>query len=109
EIIPATHTTPDIITINKLLAKALGEGCEYASMEVSSHGIHQRRIEGLQFSIAGFTNITHDRLDYHKTFDEYLKIKKSFFDQLPASAIAITNGDDKNGKIMLQNTLATKK
>lgn len=109
EIIPATHTTPDIITINKLLAKALGEGCEYAFMEVSSHGIHQRRIEGLQFSIAGFTNITHDHLDYHKTFDEYLKIKKSFFDQLPASAIAITNGDDKNGKIMLQNTVATKK
>ena len=109
EIIPATHTTPDIITINKLLAKALEEGCEYAFMEVSSHGIHQRRIEGLQFSIAGFTNITHDHLDYHKTFDEYLKIKKSFFDQLPASAIAITNGDDKNGKIMLQNTLATKK
>ena len=109
EITPATHTTPDIITINKLLAKALEEGCEYAFMEVSSHGIHQRRIEGLQFSIAGFTNITHDHLDYHKTFDEYLKIKKSFFDQLPASAIAITNGDDKNGKIMLQNTLATKK
>lgn len=109
EIIPATHTTPDIITINKLLAKALEEGCEYAFMEVSSHGIHQRRIEGLQFSIAGFTNITHDHLDYHKTFDEYLKIKKSFFDQLPASAIAITNGDDKNGKIMLQNTVATKK
>ncbi len=109
EIIPATHTTPNIITINKLLAKALEEGCEYAFMEVSSHGIHQRRIEGLQFSIAGFTNITHDHLDYHKTFDEYLKIKKSFFDQLPASAIAITNGDDKNGKIMLQNTLATKK
>lgn len=109
EIIPATHTTPDIITINKLLAKALEEGCEYAFMEVSSHGIHQRRIERLQFSIAGFTNITHDHLDYHKTFDEYLKIKKSFFDQLPASAIAITNGDDKNGKIMLQNTLATKK
>ncbi len=109
EIIPATHTTPDIITINKLLAKALEEGCEYAFMEVSSHGIHQRRIEGLHFSIAGFTNITHDHLDYHKTFDEYLKIKKSFFDQLPASAIAITNGDDKNGKIMLQNTLATKK
>lgn len=109
EIIPATHTTPDIITINKLLAKALEEGCEYAFMEVSSHGIHQRRIEGLQFSIAGFTNITHDHLDYHKTFDEYLKIKKSFFDQLPASAIAITNGDDKNGKIMLQNTSATKK
>ncbi len=109
EIIPATHTTPDIITINKLLAKALEEGCEYAFMEVSSHGIHQRRIEELQFSIAGFTNITHDHLDYHKTFDEYLKIKKSFFDQLPASAIAITNGDDKNGKIMLQNTLATKK
>jgi len=109
EIIPATHTTPDIITINKLLAKALEKGCKYAFMEVSSHGIHQRRIEGLQFSIAGFTNITHDHLDYHKTFDEYLKIKKSFFDQLPASAIAITNGDDKNGKIMLQNTLATKK
>lgn len=109
EIIPATHTTPDIITINKLLAKALDEGCEYVFMEVSSHGIHQRRIEGLQFSVAGFTNLTHDHLDYHKTFDEYLKTKKSFFDHLPASAIAITNGDDKNGKIMLQNTSATKK
>lgn len=109
EIIPATHTTPDIITINKLLAKALDEGCEYVFMEVSSHGIHQRRIEGVQFSVAGFTNLTHDHLDYHKTFDEYLKTKKSFFDHLPASAIAITNGDDKNGKIMLQNTSATKK
>ncbi len=109
KVIPATHTTPDIVTINRLLAEALDEGCEYAFMEVSSHGIHQRRIEGLQFSVAGFSNITHDHLDYHKTFDEYLKTKKTFFDELPASAVAITNRDDKNGKIMLQNTSARKK
>lgn len=109
EVQPSTHTTPDVIRINSLLAKALEKGCEYAFMEVSSHGIHQDRIEGLNFTIAGFTNISHDHLDYHKTFEEYLKTKKRFFDALPPSAVAITNVDDKNGRVMLQNTLASKK
>lgn len=109
EILPATHTTPDIITLNKILAQAVEKGCEYAFMEVSSHGIHQHRIEGLHFSIAGFTNITHDHLDYHKTFLEYLNTKKRFFDDLPETAVAITNVDDKNGNVMLQNTKARKK
>ncbi|MCU7617471.1 UDP-N-acetylmuramoyl-L-alanyl-D-glutamate--2,6-diaminopimelate ligase [Chryseobacterium sp. PBS4-4] len=109
KIIPATHTTPDVITINKILAQAVEEGCEFAFMEVSSHGIAQNRIEGLTFTIAGFTNLTHDHLDYHKTFDEYLKIKKRFFDELNENAIAITNVDDKNGNVMLQNTKAAKK
>lgn len=109
KIIPATHTTPDVITINKILAQAVEEGCEFAFMEVSSHGIAQNRIEGLHFKIAGFTNLTHDHLDYHKTFDEYLKTKKRFFDQLEDSAVAITNVDDKNGNVMLQNTKATKR
>lgn len=109
EIIPATHTTPDVITINKILAEALEKGCEYAFMEVSSHGIAQNRIEGLHFKVAGFTNLTHDHLDYHKTFEEYLKTKKRFFDNLEETAIAITNVDDKNGNVMLQNTKAQKK
>lgn len=109
EIIPATHTTPDVITINKILAEAVEKGCEYAFMEVSSHGIAQNRIEGLHFKVAGFTNLTHDHLDYHKTFEEYLKTKKRFFDQLEDTAIAITNVDDKNGNVMLQNTKAKKK
>lgn len=109
KVIPATHTTPDIITINRILAEALEEGCEFAFMEVSSHGIAQNRIEGLHFTIAGFTNLTHDHLDYHKTFDEYLKTKKRFFDGLPDTAVAITNADDKNGSVMLQNTKALKK
>ncbi len=109
EIIPATHTTPDVITINRILAEAVEKGCEYAFMEVSSHGIAQNRIEGLHFKIAGFTNLTHDHLDYHKTFEEYLKTKKRFFDQLEDTAIAITNVDDKNGNVMLQNTKAKKK
>ncbi|MGN7755928.1 UDP-N-acetylmuramoyl-L-alanyl-D-glutamate--2,6-diaminopimelate ligase [Chryseobacterium sp. 22532] len=109
KIIPATHTTPDVITINKILAQAVEEGCEFAFMEVSSHGIAQNRIEGLHFKVAGFTNLTHDHLDYHKTFDEYLKTKKRFFDELGDTAIAITNVDDKNGMVMLQNTKAKKK
>ncbi|AZA47941.1 UDP-N-acetylmuramoyl-L-alanyl-D-glutamate--2,6-diaminopimelate ligase [Chryseobacterium carnipullorum] len=109
EIIPATHTTPDVITINKILAQAVEKGCEFAFMEVSSHGIAQNRIEGLHFKIAGFTNLTHDHLDYHKTFDEYLKTKKRFFDGLEDNAVAITNVDDKNGMVMLQNTKAKKK
>ena len=109
EIIPSTHTTPDIIRLNQMLAKAVELGFEYAFMEVSSHGIHQNRTEGLHFKIAGFTNITHDHLDYHKTFEEYLKTKKRFFDELNSDAIAITNIDDKNGNVMLQNTKAKKK
>lgn len=109
EIIHATHTTPDVITINQILAKAVEEGCEFAFMEVSSHGISQNRTEGLHFKIAGFTNLTHDHLDYHKTFDEYLKTKKRFFDELNDEAIAITNVDDKNGNVMLQNTKAKKR
>jgi len=109
KIIPATHTTPDVITINKILAQAVEEGCEFAFMEVSSHGIAQNRIEGLHFKAAGFTNLTHDHLDYHKTFDEYLKTKKRFFDGLEDTAVAITNVDDKNGMVMLQNTKAKKK
>ena len=109
EIIPSTHTTPDIVRLNQMLAKAVEMGCEYAFMEVSSHGIHQNRTEGLNFKIAGFTNITHDHLDYHKTFSEYIKTKKRIFDELNPEAIAITNIDDKNGTVMLQNTKATQK
>lgn len=109
EITPSTHTTPDIVRLNQMLAKAVEMGCEYAFMEVSSHGIHQNRTEGLNFKIAGFTNISHDHLDYHKTFSEYLKTKKRFFDELNPEAIAITNIDDKNGTVMLQNTKATQK
>ena len=109
EIIPSTHTTPDIVRLNQMLANAVEMGCEYAFMEVSSHGIHQNRTEGLNFKIAGFTNITHDHLDYHKTFSEYIKTKKRFFDELNPEAIAITNSDDKNGSVMLQNTKATQK
>ena len=109
EIIPSTHTTPDIVRLNQMLAKAVEMGCEYAFMEVSSHGIHQNRTEGLKFKIAGFTNISHDHLDYHKTFSEYIKTKKRFFDELNPEAIAITNIDDKNGTVMLQNTKATQK
>ena len=109
EVFPSTHTTPDIITLNKILSKAVEQGCQYAFMEVSSHGIHQGRIDGLNFRIAGFTNITHDHLDYHKTFLEYLNTKKRFFDELPQTAVAITNIDDTNGLVMLQNTKAKKK
>lgn len=109
KILPSTHTTPDGITLNKLLSQAVDAGCEYAFMEVSSHGIHQRRTEGLNFKVAGFTNITHDHLDYHHTFSEYLKTKKQFFDNLSPDAVAITNFDDKNGSVMLQNTKAKKK
>jgi len=109
KILPSTHTTPDVITLNKLLSQAVDAGCEYAFMEVSSHGIHQRRTEGLNFKVAGFTNISHDHLDYHHTFSEYLKTKKQFFDNLSPDAVAITNLDDKNGSVMLQNTTAKKK
>lgn len=108
KIIPSTHTTPDAVSLNELLKQMTDEGCEYAFMEVSSHAIHQRRIAGLEFAGALFSNITHDHLDYHKTFDEYIKAKKTFFDGLSSSAFAITNIDDKRGSVMLQNTTAKK-
>lgn len=106
--IPSTHTTPDAISLNALLKQMVDEGCHYAFMEVSSHAVHQRRIAGLEFTGALFSNITHDHLDYHKTFDEYIKAKKKFFDDLSSSAFAITNIDDKRGNVMLQNTIAKK-
>lgn len=108
EIFPSTHTTPDVLTLNRILFDAVNKGCKYAFMEVSSHGIHQGRINGLKFKIAGFTNLTHDHLDYHSTFSEYLRVKKSFFDALSSDAVAISNADDKNGSVMLQNTKAKK-
>jgi UDP-N-acetylmuramoyl-L-alanyl-D-glutamate--2,6-diaminopimelate ligase len=108
EIIPATHTTPDAVSLNALLKRMVDEGCEYAFMEVSSHAIHQHRTTALQFAGGLFSNITHDHLDYHKTFDEYIRVKKSFFDNLPSSAFAISNADDKRGTVMLQNTPAKK-
>lgn len=104
----ATHTTPDALQIQELMAKMVGSGCEYCFMEVSSHAIDQDRISGIEFDGGIFTNLTHDHLDYHKTFAEYLKAKKKFFDQLPETAFALTNADDKNGMVMLQNTRATK-
>ena len=105
----ATHTTPDSLTINQYLVKMLDEGVEYCFMEVSSHGIDQRRIEGLYFEGGVFTNLSHDHLDYHPSFAEYRDVKKSFFDKLPKSSFALTNLDDKNGKVMLQNTKASRK
>jgi UDP-N-acetylmuramoyl-L-alanyl-D-glutamate--2,6-diaminopimelate ligase len=108
KIISATHTTPDAISVNALLCTMVDEGCEYVFMECSSHAIHQHRITGLQFTGALFSNITHDHLDYHKTFDEYIRVKKSWFDNLPATAFAISNLDDKRGAVMLQNTAAKK-
>jgi len=108
EIIVATHTTPDIITLNELLAGMIAQNCEYAFMEVSSHAIHQHRIAGLNFRGGIFSNITHDHLDYHGSFDEYIRVKKSFFDLLPSNAFALSNVDDKRGQIMLQNTQAAK-
>ena len=101
--IKATHTTPDALQLNALLAEMVEVGCEYCFMEVSSHAIDQKRIGALNFKGGVFTNITHDHLDYHKTFDAYLKVKKAFFDQLGMKSFAITNADDKNGKLMLQN------
>jgi UDP-N-acetylmuramoyl-L-alanyl-D-glutamate--2,6-diaminopimelate ligase len=104
----ATHTTPDSITINQYLKEMVDEGVEYCFMEVSSHGIHQKRTEGLQFAGGVFTNLSHDHLDYHPTFSEYRDVKKSFFDNLPKTAFALSNSDDKNGSVMLQNTAARK-
>ncbi len=107
-VIPSTHTTPDALKLNELLAQMVAEGCQYAFMEVSSHAIVQHRITGIKFKGAAFSNITHDHLDYHKTFDEYIKAKKGFFDALTDDAFALTNRDDKNGLVMLQNTRAKK-
>ncbi|MCT4629915.1 UDP-N-acetylmuramoyl-L-alanyl-D-glutamate--2,6-diaminopimelate ligase [Winogradskyella sp.] len=104
----ATHTTPDSLTINKYLKLMNDEGVEFCFMEVSSHGIHQRRTEGLKFAGGIFTNLSHDHLDYHETFAEYRDVKKTFFDQLPKDAFALSNLDDKNGLVMLQNTKARK-
>jgi len=104
----ATHTTPDSLTINKFLKQMNDEGVEFCFMEVSSHGIHQSRTEGLQFKGGIFTNLSHDHLDYHSSFAEYRDVKKTFFDQLPKSAFALSNTDDKNGLVMFQNTKAKK-
>ena len=109
EAIPADHTTPDPIELNALLAKMVEAGCEYAFMECSSHAIAQKRIGGLNFVGGIFTNLTRDHLDYHKTFENYRNAKKAFFDGLPKTAFAITNADDKNGMVMVQNTKATVK
>lgn len=109
KVVPATHTTPNPIALNQLLREMVNEGCEYCFMEVSSHAVAQHRIAGLTFAGGVFSNITHDHLDFHKTFDNYIKAKKGFFDMLPKSAFALTNTDDKNGMVMLQNTRAYKK
>lgn len=106
--VEATHTTPDALALNELLAQMVDAGCEYAFMEVSSHSVDQRRIAGLQFDGGIFTNITRDHIDYHLTFENYLKAKKQFFDDLSSEAFALTNADDKNGLIMLQNSKAKK-
>ncbi len=107
EEIPATHTTPDAVELNRLLAQMVEKGCEYCFMEVSSHALCQHRVSGLRFAGGIFSNITHDHLDFHKTFANYIAAKKSFFDKLPKTAFALTNVDDKNGKVMVQNTKAT--
>ena len=103
---PSTHTTPDAVNLNKLLGQMADEGCEYAFMEVSSHALAQERVGGLRFAGGIFTNLTRDHMDFHETMDNYLKCKKSFFDTLPRDAFAITNMDDKNGPVMVQNTRA---
>lgn len=105
---PSTHTTPDAVHLSQLLKQMKDKGCTHVFMESSSHAIHQYRMEGIVFAGGIFTNITHDHLDYHKTFDEYIRVKKSFFDHLPKSAFAISNMDDKRGSVMLQNTVAEK-
>ncbi len=108
QVVPATHTTPDPLQLNQLLARMADDGCLYVFMEVSSHAVDQERIAGLKFAGAVFTNITHDHLDYHKTFDNYIKANKKFFDELSADAFALVNADDKRGMVMLQNTRAAK-
>ena len=107
-VVPATHTTPDAVSLNRLLKQMHEEGCSHVFMETSSHALHQHRVTGLQYTGALFSNITHDHLDYHQTFDEYIRVKKSFFDGLSSSAFAISNADDKRGTVMLQNTAARK-
>ncbi len=107
--VPTEHTTPDPITLNRLLGEMADSGCKYVFMEVSSHSIAQKRISGLKFAGGIFTNLTRDHLDYHKTVENYLKAKKAFFDGLPKTAFAITNADDKNGKVMVQNCRAVVK
>ncbi len=104
---PATHTTPDPLQLQSVIREMADSGCEFVFMEVSSHAIHQKRIGGLHFTGGIFTNITHDHLDYHHTFREYIDAKKAFFDHLPADAFALVNGDDRNGKVMVQNTRAS--
>ena len=106
--VPATQTTPDALTINRLLNEMVETGCQYAAMEVSSHAAHQQRIAGLTFTGGIFTNLTRDHLDYHRTFADYLAAKKSFFDSLPETAWALTNGDESHGEVMLQNTRAAR-
>jgi UDP-N-acetylmuramoyl-L-alanyl-D-glutamate--2,6-diaminopimelate ligase len=106
---PSTHTTPDPIRLNALLREMVDQGCSYCFMEVSSHAIHQQRIHGISYTGAVFTNITHDHLDYHKTFAEYIRVKKQFFDELPSNSFSLINGDDRNGSVMLQNTKAEKR
>jgi UDP-N-acetylmuramoyl-L-alanyl-D-glutamate--2,6-diaminopimelate ligase len=108
KVLPATHTTPDPISLNQLLHDMLEAGCTHVFMETSSHAIHQHRIAGLYYTGGIFSNITHDHLDYHKTFDEYIRVKKLFFDGLSSAAFALTNADDKRGEVMLQNTAAAK-
>jgi UDP-N-acetylmuramoyl-L-alanyl-D-glutamate--2,6-diaminopimelate ligase len=108
DIVPATHTTPDAIRLNALLKTMLEKGCTHVFMETSSHALHQHRVEGLKYAGAIFSNITHDHLDYHRTMEEYIRVKKSFFDGLPSSAFALSNADDKRGTVMLQNTKARK-
>jgi UDP-N-acetylmuramoyl-L-alanyl-D-glutamate--2,6-diaminopimelate ligase len=109
EIIPATHTTPNPLALNELLNRMVLEGCGYCFMEVSSHAVVQHRIAGITFAGGVFSNITHDHLDFHGTFDNYIKAKRGFFDALPKGAFALTNADDKNGMVMLQNSKASKK
>ena len=108
KVVPATHTTPDAVSLNQLLSHMVNEGCTHVFMETSSHAIHQHRVTGLQYAGGIFSNITHDHLDYHQTFDEYIRVKKAFFDSLSSSAFAISNADDKRGTVMLQNTNAKK-
>ena len=109
EVLIATHTTPDPIQINELLVKMLSVGCTHCFMEVSSHAVDQGRVEGLNFTGGVFTNISHDHLDYHRTFESYIRAKKGFFDELPSDAFALVNLDDKRGMVMLQNTKASKR
>lgn len=108
KVVPATHTTPEAISLNAMLKQMVDEGCTHVFMETSSHAVHQHRIAGLHFSGGVFSNITHDHLDYHRTFEEYIRVKKAFFDSLPSTSFAISNADDKRGSVMLQNTGASK-